>query len=147
MLPGGQGILATMPCLVLGQEMSIITSGLQYSTLMLGSLDEGGARLSSSGSKPFTGVRAGAAIVGVVRGRGATAVVVAGILVEVVLVVVVVMVTVECRVVVLIVVVVVSMYTMTEEDVSSEKELEERRAESKPTDSRKKDLQSHPICV
>lgn len=45
MVPGGQGILATIPCLVLGQDMSIITRGLQYSTLMLGSLEEGGALL------------------------------------------------------------------------------------------------------
>lgn len=98
--------------------MSIITRGLQYSTLMLGSLEEGGALSLSSGTKPSTSVWAGATTVDVVRGHWANAVVVAGTLVVVVLVVVVVMVTVVGRVVVLVVVVVVSMYTITEEDVS-----------------------------
>lgn len=118
MVPGGHGILDTMPCLVLGQEMSIITRGLQYSTLMLGSLEEGGALLSSSGTNPSTRVWTGAITVDVVRGHWAIAGVVAGILVVVVLAVVVVIVRVVGRVVVLVVIVVVSMYTMTEEDVS-----------------------------
>lgn len=118
MVPGGQGILDTMPCLVLGQEMSIITRGLQYSTLMLGSLEEGAALSSSSGTKPFTSVWTWDATVDVVRGHWAIAVVVPGILVVVVLADVVVRVTVVGRVVVLVAVVVVSMYTITEEDVS-----------------------------
>lgn len=118
-VPGGHGILDIKPCLVLGQEMSIITRGLQYSTLMLGSLEEAGALSSSSGTKPSTGVWAGATTVVVVRGHWAITVVVAGILVVVVLAVVVVMVIVVGRVVVLVVMVVVSMYTMTEEDVSA----------------------------
>lgn len=124
MVPGGQGILATTPCLVLGQEMSIITMGLQYSTLMLGSLEEGGAlsSLSWSGSKPSTSVWAGTTIVDVVRGHWAIAVVVDGILAVVVLAVVVVKEAVVCRVVVLVVMVVVSMYTITEEDVSGKGE-------------------------
>ena len=121
MVPGGQGILATKPCLVLGQEMSIITRGLQYSTLMVGSLEEGGALSSPPGTKPSTRVWTGEGTVDVVRGRWATAAVVAGILIVVVLVVVVVMVTVVGRAVVLVVVVVVSMYTITEEEVSSRK--------------------------
>lgn len=118
MVPGGHRILDTIPCLVLGQEMSIITRGLQYSTPMLGSLEDGGLRSSSSGTAPSDGVWAGAAIVDVVRGHGATAVVVAGIFVVVVLDVVVVMVTVVGRVVVLVVMVVVSGYIMTEDEVS-----------------------------
>lgn len=109
MVPGGQGILATTPCLVLGQEMSIIIRGLQYSTLMLGSWEEGGAPSSSSGIKPSTSVWTGVATVCAVRGHWATAGVVAGILVVVVLAVVVVIVTVVGRVVVLVVEVVVSM--------------------------------------
>lgn len=112
MVPVGQDILATTPCLVLGQEMSIITRGLQYSTLTLGSLDEGGARSLSSGVRPSAGVWAGAAVVDVVCGHWAAgAVVVAGALVVVALaVVVVIMATVVGRVVVLrVVVVVVSM--------------------------------------
>lgn len=126
MVPGGHGILDTIPCLVLGQEMSIITRGLQYSTLMLGSLEEGGALSSSSGTKPSTGVWTGATTVDVVRGHWAIAVVVAGVLVVVVLAVVVVMVTVVGRVVVLVVIVVVSMYTITEEEVSGRGERNNR---------------------
>ena len=126
----------TMPCLVLGQEMSIMTRGLQYSTLMLGSLEEGGAlSSSSSGTKPSSSVWTGAATVDVVRGHWAIAVVVAGILVVVVLAVVVVMVTVVGRVVVLVVMVVVSMYTITEEDVSGKRE---KKKQSELTDSLKK---------
>lgn len=56
MVPGGQGILATTPCPVLGQEMSNMTSGLQYSTLTLGSLEEGGNRSSSPVPRRPTGV-------------------------------------------------------------------------------------------
>lgn len=123
MVPGGQGILATIPCLVLGQDMSIITMGLQYSTLTLGSLEDDGTLLSSSsGTKPSTSVWTRATTVDVVRSHGAKAVVVAGLLVVVVLAVEVVMVTVVGRVVARVVVVVVSMYTITEEDVSSEGE-------------------------
>lgn len=118
MVPDGQGILATVPCLVLGQLMSIVTSGLQYSTLMLGSFEDGGAPSSSSGSEASMSVWTGAAIVDVVRGHWATAVVVKGILVVVIRIVVDVGLTVEVRVVVLVVEVVVSMYTMTEEEVS-----------------------------
>ena len=124
MVPGGQSILATTPCLVLGQEMSIITSGLQYSTRMLGSLEEGGALSSSSGAKPSNAVRAGATTFEVVRGHWAPAAVVAGILVVVVLATVDVMVTVVGRVVLLAVVVVVSMKTITEEDVSGREKKE-----------------------
>lgn len=125
MVPGGQGIFAIIPCLVRGQDMSIITSGLQYSTLMLGSLEEGGAfSSSSSGAKPSTSVWTRATTVDVVRCHGATVVVVAGMLVVVVLDVVVVMETVVGLVVVRDAVVVVSMYTMTEEDTSV-KEAEE----------------------
>lgn len=126
--PAGQDILATTPCLVFGQEMSIITRGLQYSTLTLGSLEEGGALSSSSGVKPSTSVWTGAGAVDVVRGHWAAAAVVAGALVVVVLAVVVVMVTVVGRVVVLmVVVVVVSMYTITEEDVSDGEEKKNRK--------------------
>lgn len=110
-----------MPCLVLGQEMSITTRGLQYSTLMLGSLEEGGDLSSSSGIKPSTSVWTGATV-DVVLGHWATAVVVAGIFVVVILAVVDVMVTVVGRVVVLVTAVVVSMYTITEEEDSGEGE-------------------------
>lgn len=108
MVPDGQGILTTVPCLVFGQAMSIITKGLQYSTLMFGSLEEGRAPSSSSGSKAFTSVCIGDGVVVVMCGHTATAVIVAGILVVVVLVVVVVRVTVTGRVVVLIVEVMLS---------------------------------------
>lgn len=143
MVPGGHGILATRPCLVLGQDMSIISRGLQYSTLMLGSLEEGGALSSwssSSGTKPSTSVWTGDTTVDVVRGHGAKAVVVAGLLVVVVLVVVVVAVTVVGRVVVRVVVVVVSMYTITEEDVSNKRESGKKQSEL--TDTKKKKIQS-----
>lgn len=109
MVPDGQGILAKVPCLVLGQFMSIITSGLQYSTLMLGSFEDGDIPSSSSGSKASMSVRTGATIVDVVRDHWATAVVVEGILVVVIRIVVDVGLTVEVRVVVLVVDVVVSM--------------------------------------
>lgn len=69
MVPGGQAILATAPCLVFDQEMSIITRGLQYSTLMLGSLEEGGDLSSSSGTKLWTMVWAGATKVDVGLGH------------------------------------------------------------------------------
>lgn len=132
--PDGQGILATTPCLVRGQDMSIITRGLQNSTLTLGSLDEGGAlsstSSSSSGTSPSTRVWTRATTVDVVRGHGATAVVVAGLPVVVALAVVVVIVTVGGRVVARVVVVVVSMYITTEEDVSSTGEKEQYLAGS-----------------
>lgn len=108
MVPGGHGILATTPCLVLGQEMSIITRGLQYSSRMLGSFEEGGGLSSSSGIDPFIGVWTGADTVVVVLGHCTAAVVVAGILVVVVLAVEDNLATVVGRVVVLVVVVVVS---------------------------------------
>lgn len=127
MVPGGHGIFDTMPCLVLGQEMSIITRGLQYSTLMFGSLEEGGDLSSSSGTKPSTWVWTGAMTVDVVRGHCAIAAVVAGILVVVVLAVVVVSAGVVGRVVVLVVMVVVSMYTITEEDVSGQRREEKKK--------------------
>lgn len=122
MVPGGQGIVATMPCLVLGQEMSIITKGLQFSTRILGNCEEGGALFSSSGRKPSIDVWTGATTVDVVRGHRAIAFVVAGILVVVVLADVVVMVPVVGRVVLLVVMVVGSMYTITEDDVSGKSE-------------------------
>lgn len=68
-VPGGHDTLDTRPCLVLGQDTSIITRGLQYSTLIVGSLEDGGALLSSSGAKPSTSVWMGAAAVDVVRGQ------------------------------------------------------------------------------
>lgn len=84
---------------------------------MLGSLEEGGALLSS-GSKPFPGAWTGATAMVVVRGHRAIAVVMAGILVVGDPAAVVVMVTVVGRVVVL----VVSMYTIPEDAVSGEGE-------------------------
>lgn len=108
MVPGGQAILATTPCLVLGQEMSMVTRGLQYSTRMSGSLGEGGGLLSSSGTKPLCSVWTGAETVVVVLGHWLRAVVVAGPLVVLVLAVVDSLATVVGRVVVLVVVVVVS---------------------------------------
>ncbi|TNN85150.1 hypothetical protein EYF80_004500 [Liparis tanakae] len=86
---------------------------------MVGSLEEGGALLSS-GTKPVPGAWTGAPAVVVVRGHRAIAAVVAGILVVVDPAAVVVRVTVVGRVVVLVVMVVVSMYTNTEDDVSDE---------------------------
>ncbi len=132
MVPTGHGILDIMPCLVLGQEMSIIIRGLQYSTLMFGSLEEGGDPASSSGIKPSTNVWTGATTVDVVRGHSGIAAVVAGTLVVVVLAVVVVVVAGVCRVVVRVVMVVVSMYTITEEEVSGK---EGRRNTGEAADS------------
>lgn len=69
MVPDGHGILDIVPCLVLGQETSIITKGVQYSTLMVGSLEDDGTWSSSSGTKPSMKVCTGAAAVVVVRGQ------------------------------------------------------------------------------
>lgn len=115
MVPEGQGILATVPCLVLGQVMSTVTRGLQYSTLMFGSFEDGGAPSLYSGSKASMSVWTGATIEDVVCGHWTTAVVVDGILVVVVRVNVDVRVTVELWAGVLAVEVVVSMYIITEE--------------------------------
>ena len=68
-VPGGQGILETMPCLVLGHDTSIIMRGLQCSTVMGGSLEEGGALVSSPGTKFSTSVWTGATTVDVVLGQ------------------------------------------------------------------------------
>lgn len=114
MVPDGQGILATVPCLVLGQAMSTVARGLQYSTLVFGSFEDGGAPSLYSGSKASMSVWTGDASVDVVRGHWTTAVVVKGILVVVVRVNVDVRVTVEVWAVVLVVEVVVSMYIITE---------------------------------
>lgn len=126
--------MVTMPCLVFGQEMSIIIRGLQYSTLTVGSLEEGGNLSSSSGTKPSTSVWTGGATVDVVLGHWATAVVVVVILVVVILAVVDVMVTVVGRVVVLVTAVEVSMYTITEEEDSGEETSIEREKKSELMD-------------
>lgn len=102
--------MTPVPCLVLGQETSIITRGLQYSTLMLGSLEEGGPLLcSSSGSRPPTSVCTRGDAVEVVRGHRTS---VAGVVEEGFLAVVVldvVLVEVVIRGVELVIMVVVSM--------------------------------------
>lgn len=69
MVPDGHGILDTVPCLVLGQDTSIITRGVQDSTLMVGSLEEDKTWSSSSGTRFSARVGRGAAAVVVVRGQ------------------------------------------------------------------------------
>lgn len=108
MVPGGHGILETVPSLVLGQETSIISRGLQESTLAVGALGEGDPAPSSSGSQP-SAVWTGAAAVVVVFGQWTAGRVLAGVFVVVLLLVVVVMATVAGRPVVRLVTVVVSM--------------------------------------
>lgn len=125
--------MANVPCFVLGQDTSIITSGLQYSTLRFGSLAVAGAALTSSCSKSSKTVWYGSTTADVVRGDWTTKGVVAGTLVVVVLDVVVVVVT-GGLVEVLVVVVVVSMYTIIEEDVSRKRQ-RERGRQSEPMNS------------
>lgn len=69
MVPDGHGILDTVPCLVLGQETSIITRGVQDSILVGGSLDEVRTWSSLSGTRFSTTVGRGVAAVVVVRGQ------------------------------------------------------------------------------
>lgn len=133
--------MANVPCFVLGQDTSIITSGLQYSTLRFGSLAVAGAALTSSCSKSSKTVWYGSTTADVVRGDWTTKGVVAGTLVVVVLDVVVVVVT-GGLVEVLVVVVVVSMYTIIEEDVSRKRQ-RERGRQSEPMNSNvKKNLRN-----
>lgn len=123
--------MANVPCFVLGQDTSIITSGLQYSTLRFGSLAVAGAALTSSCSKSSKTVWYGSTTADVVRGDWTTKGVVAGTLVVVVLDVVVVVVT---GGLVEVLVVVVSMYTIIEEDVSRKRQ-RERGRQSEPMNS------------
>lgn len=69
MVPDGHGILDKVPCLVLGQDTSIITKGVQDSSLVVGSRDEYKTWSSSSGTRFSTRVVRGAAAVVVVRGQ------------------------------------------------------------------------------
>lgn len=69
MVPDGHGILDMVPCLVLGQDTSIITRGVQDSTLVVGSLEEDRTWSSLPGTRFSTRVCSEAAAVLVVRGQ------------------------------------------------------------------------------